>query len=97
MCDAQSSLGNGSGIFVVRRHEKMKFAFQRTEIIYSGKGGFFFSCLTAIKAHVIKYVSAESPNDEFRCMDDVGHIINQPDVFRAVFTVHYAHHDSMLF
>lgn len=49
VCDAEASASNGFGIFVVRRHEKMKFAFQLAEIIYSGKGVFFISCLQAMK------------------------------------------------
>lgn len=56
-CDAKASASNGFSIFVVRRHEKIKFAFQLAEIIYSHKGVFFISCLKAMKVcAVIIYV-----------------------------------------
>lgn len=49
VCDARASACNGFSIFVVRRHEKMKFAFQLAEIIYFLKGVFFISGLKATK------------------------------------------------
>lgn len=56
MCDAEASASNGFRIFVVRRHEKMKFAFQQAEIIYSGKGAFFISCLKDTKVYDVIFV-----------------------------------------
>lgn len=53
MCDAEASASNGFSIFVVRRHEKMKFAFQRAEIIYSHNGVFFISRFRAMKVYVV--------------------------------------------
>lgn len=56
MCDVEASASNGFSIFVVRRHEKMKFAFQLAEIIYSRKGVFFVSLLKATWVYVAVYV-----------------------------------------
>lgn len=56
--DAGDPAGNGFSVFVVQRHEKMKFAVGLTEIIYSHKGVFFISSLRAVTAlcFVIKHV-----------------------------------------
>lgn len=48
--DAGDPAGNGFSVFVVHRHEKMKFAVRLTEIIYSHKGVFFISSLRVMNA-----------------------------------------------
>lgn len=45
VCDAEAPASNGFSIFVVQRHEKMKFAVQLTEIIYSHRSVVFISSL----------------------------------------------------
>lgn len=43
--DAGDPASNGFSVFVVQRHEKMKFADRLTEMICSHKGVFFISTL----------------------------------------------------
>lgn len=60
VCDAEAPASNGSGIFVVWRNEKMKFAFQLADIIYSGRGVILISCLKAIMVcPVVTYIYGE--------------------------------------
>lgn len=55
--DAGDPTSNGFSVFVVQRHEKMKFADRLTEMICSHKGVFFISSLKAAnELFVIKHV-----------------------------------------
>lgn len=63
VCDAEASASNGFSVFVVRRHEKMKFAFQLAEIIYFQKGTFFTGHLKVTQVYVVIFLYTSVSNN----------------------------------
>lgn len=68
VCDAEAPASNGFSIFVVQRHEKMKFAAQLTEIIYSHKSVVFIRSLRTVNMCFVM-VGCRRQSSEYRRSD----------------------------